>query len=502
MKMKKNDHNLTKSMIAVVAASVIAWGPTMAHADINSEMADMFNSMGSNTSYTQSGAYFSQSASMYTGGGFSARWGNKSINPFNVQLPSVSAGCGGIDFFAGAFSFANKEQFVQFVRNLGNNAAGVAFEVALDALDPLIGGAISKIRDLVNKMNNFNMNSCQLARTAVNGIAGQIGQAWQTGCEAEAIANGGASDGSEAKFKCQNDPYYQSKQRLLARGNDFNAAMKGENHPVEFTGGNVTLFALDKFNATNEEKRWLLSILGTMVAPAPKPNGANEPVKIEYKPPLINSVDDIVNFAGVDSANKNIKIKLYRCFDPQSAGTISFDGYKATQCEPEDVTYKSLKSTVAERLDTLKSNIRNGVASTNNTDIIKLIENADMPVLRMAAMDVMNKGSGNLTGMAVDAITYSIATKYMNDLLGLGQQVLGKYTTQSESDRKAINDALVHISAARDRFAKEKEIALTKASNQMVFNDYVKKLNEQFKVAFPQIQNSISLSGILAARER
>ncbi|EMS6179619.1 conjugal transfer protein TraH, partial [Neisseria gonorrhoeae] len=127
--------------------------PINSSAGIEKNMADMFNSMGAEANYTEAGAFHGQSGSLYTGGGMSVRFPVSDISLGNIQLPSISAGCGGIDFFAGSFSFVNKEQFIQFTRNLGNNAAGVAFDLALKALDPMIQDAIGGIRDLVNYVN-------------------------------------------------------------------------------------------------------------------------------------------------------------------------------------------------------------------------------------------------------------------------------------------------------------------------------------------------------------
>ena len=56
---------------SIIVAAMIS---TSAHAGVESDMADMFNSMGAVTSYTESGAYRSQAANMYTGGGFSAKF--------------------------------------------------------------------------------------------------------------------------------------------------------------------------------------------------------------------------------------------------------------------------------------------------------------------------------------------------------------------------------------------------------------------------------------------
>ena len=121
----------------------------------------LFNSMGAEANYSEAGAFHGQSGSLYTGGGLNVRNPVSDVSLANIQLPSISAGCGGIDFFAGSFSFVNKEQFIQFTRNLGNNAAGVAFDLALKALDPMIQDAIGGIRDIVNYVNQNSFKQLQ-----------------------------------------------------------------------------------------------------------------------------------------------------------------------------------------------------------------------------------------------------------------------------------------------------------------------------------------------------
>lgn len=497
--MAKPFKQIQKQATTVLISLSLVGSPLLAQADINSDMADMFNNMGANTSYTQSGAYYSQSSGMYTGGGVSARWGNKTITPFEIQLPSVTSGCGGIDFFSGAFSFANKEQFVQFVRNLGNNAAGVAFDIALDALDPLVGGAISKIRALVNNVNNFNMNSCQIARQTLYGAYGRMITSGQKECEAKLVERGKASDGAEAAWMCKQpgeivkEKWQSLTDALASQSGGQPATIKA---PVEFTGGNVTLMALNKFNISDEEKRWLLSMLGSMVAPAPDKSKPDEPPKIQYIPPTISKVDDIVNFVGVNSTNRTVKIALLKCYEPASPGTISFNEIKATQCKPEDVNYTSLKAMIQANVTNLKTSIANGTSIPNSDSVIRLIENSQLPILKLAIMDVANKGSGTLSDVAIDAITYQIATKYLNGLLMYGEEALGKYVTQSDEDRQQIELAMKNIREARDRIDRDNKEAYRKALDGLAYADYIQKVNEQFKTAFPQMQSSINLSSL------
>ena len=80
-----------------------------------------------------------------------------------VSLPSYRAGCGGIDAFAGAFSFIDSDQMIAFARAVAQNAAGFAFELALETISPVIAETMSKLRALAQWVNNQNVNSCETA---------------------------------------------------------------------------------------------------------------------------------------------------------------------------------------------------------------------------------------------------------------------------------------------------------------------------------------------------
>ena len=491
-----NKNSLPKSTVAVIAASLVAWSPVQA--SVESDMANMFNSMGANATYTTGGAYHSQSANVYVGGGMSARWGNKSLYPVEIQLPTVNSGCGGIDFFSGAFGFANKEQFVEFVRNLGNNAAGVAFDIALDSLDPLIGGAISKIRALVTEVNQAGLNSCQSARSLVYGLAGSTGILSQKECEAQAIKNGAASDGAEARYICQSPAKqiaqaFDTRSKAIAGGSGgISADAKA---PVEFTGGNVTLLALKNYSITDEEKRWLLSIMGTMIAPPPVKGASEQTGKTQYLPPTIHEVNDIVDFVGVGKTNTKVNVSLYKCVDPSSPGTMIFDGLRATKCTTEDVPYKSLKAMVQERVDKLVTSIATNTKIANNADVIALIENSDLPLLKMALMDASNKG-GVITDIAIDGITYQLATKYLSILLRYSEEAMGSYATQGSTDQKQVELTISNLRAAREQLSRGAENAYRRAADSMALSKYVKEVNESYKMTFPDISNAIQLSQI------
>nr|WP_265343068.1 conjugal transfer protein TraH [Enterobacter kobei] len=80
---------------------------------------------GSMSNVTAPGDYQSVTRDGYTGGGFVLRNKLRTLTPISISLPSASGGCGGIDLFGGSFSFINADQFVQMLRNIASNAAGL-----------------------------------------------------------------------------------------------------------------------------------------------------------------------------------------------------------------------------------------------------------------------------------------------------------------------------------------------------------------------------------------
>jgi conjugative transfer pilus assembly protein TraH len=67
-------------------------------------------------------------------------------------------GCGGIDLFAGSFSFINEAQFVALLKNIGQNALGYFFQLALKSMAPEIAVTLEWLQDQAQKINALNVN--------------------------------------------------------------------------------------------------------------------------------------------------------------------------------------------------------------------------------------------------------------------------------------------------------------------------------------------------------
>ncbi len=98
--------------VALCAVATTGMAAAPVSAQVGAELNDFFNDMGAAANATGPTAYQGQSAGYYSGGNIWTRFPQKSVNPVNLQLPSIKAGCGGIDVFSGSFSFINTDEIV------------------------------------------------------------------------------------------------------------------------------------------------------------------------------------------------------------------------------------------------------------------------------------------------------------------------------------------------------------------------------------------------------
>lgn len=127
-----------------------------------------FNTLLNATSPT---SHMGQRRGVFDGGSMVAR--NRIMNEslWHIVPPSFEAGCGGIDLFAGSFSFISAEQFQQLLRAIAANAPGYAFEVALTSICPTCVEVMESLQKKIQQLNQGYLNSCQLAKGLVNDVA-------------------------------------------------------------------------------------------------------------------------------------------------------------------------------------------------------------------------------------------------------------------------------------------------------------------------------------------
>lgn len=190
---------------AVTAAAVTILTSTAPAADdINQSMDGYWsNSLGA-ANVTGPTAFQGQSAGYYTLGNVAFRGPQETTQIGAIQLPSVRAGCGGIDIFSGGFSFINSDQLVAHMKAVASNAISYAFMLALKSLSPIVADQIESLQKVAGDINQFNMNSCQQAQALVGGLWGRTDTASNQICQDLSTYRGFYSDRISARHDCPN----------------------------------------------------------------------------------------------------------------------------------------------------------------------------------------------------------------------------------------------------------------------------------------------------------
>lgn len=151
--------NMLRRTSVLALSLALAWNPARA-----GFMDDFYTAAGAAVNITPADVRKAGSGNFVTGGSVIWRVPQRSFTPFLWQPPGLKAGCGGIDMYMGSFGFANTSEFVDYLRNVGQNALGIFFKMALKAMSPDLEGAINDITAMINMFNQSVTSSCEVAR--------------------------------------------------------------------------------------------------------------------------------------------------------------------------------------------------------------------------------------------------------------------------------------------------------------------------------------------------
>ena len=171
-------------------------------AKIEDDLKNFFDKIGMNSNINSPGVYQDQAAGYYTGGSLVARNTVRNAQIMNIQMPGSRSGCGGIDAWTGGFSHITAQALIDMLKSIGSNAASYAFMLALQTISPQIYNLVNELNALATKINNLNINSCEVAATMLGGVWPKSDQSSKHLCQAMGTDLGAFSDWAAARQGC------------------------------------------------------------------------------------------------------------------------------------------------------------------------------------------------------------------------------------------------------------------------------------------------------------
>lgn len=303
------------------------------------------NSLGSHTVDGRSGRTWS-------GGQISARWNRPQIDIIDIQAPSLSVGCGGIDFFAGAFGLISGDELAQIGRAIAQGATVYFFKLAINSICSSCAAEMENVASALRRFNELSRNACERTESflADNYGAGEGSKSAARG----AIAGGLAA--TEGKINSWADSL------LLPEENPLDSSTVAETADGAFPGSalervNVAadIFDYMGFNDSVNDQRKAASVLMTFVGgfsikTTEAPDEDSQPgVKMSrFLPSSLN------NFFIPPNKEGN-KVDIAKCTKSveEDPTCIAFDKF------PQD--YESLYNVVRQFLAGEKDNPQSGI---------------------------------------------------------------------------------------------------------------------------------------------
>ncbi|ASN18258.1 conjugal transfer protein TraH (plasmid) [Pantoea ananatis] len=397
---------LRKLLFSTLAALTIS-NPVLA--DVQGDLNGYFSSLGFDGNVSQAQAWQGQAAGYITGGSIYLRNPVKQVQLISMQVPSLNAGCGGIDAYLGSFSFINGAELQRFVKQIMSNAAGYAFDLALQTMVPELKQAKDFLQKLASDVNSANMSSCQAAQGIIGGLWPVSQVSNQKICQDIAGESNIFSDWAASRQGCtvggQGDSVTsrapdQMKDQVLKNKNLIWDAL-GRNH---------------LFDGNNELKELVMSIVGSIVF--------NAQGQVTILTPMVDNRDIITVLMRGGSAKIYGCDTMDICLGP-TVGTVNISSDAALVTQVRNIML-SLDSKLTS--DTPMTDREKGFINTTSVPVFKYLTNS-----RSMGM------SPTYLLQVSDFIAQDMMIQYLQELVKQASQSLaGKnYPEQAASELRA-----------------------------------------------------------------
>lgn len=380
--------NLKQTAIAVMAA-ILSTGLSA------SSMRDVFDSVNAQGNVSGPAMIQGQTMNYATGGSLFMRTPSKTYNLASVTPPSMTAGgCGGIDLYMGGFSYIGKDELVSMMKNIGSNALGYGFKLAIQNICPTCENVMQALQTTAQNINRLNIDSCEAAKGLVNAT---IATSDMKGYQQSSMQLGVLGDVYDDTIQAWRNvkPDKDKANAAVDAGRSKDAAEAEALIPT----GNIVWKALKKIEGIDDNYRMMLmSMTGTLVVDKKNEN-------IPYQK-TISDLKDILS-----NGPNDVTITILKCADGTGADAC-------LNVVPTEITMQSFNGMVRSKLDIIvqKMSTRSAFTPTQKNELAAFVTTTDMPVYKILAVGTRLNNT-DMADMLMSKYGELIAAKYAQTYL-------------------------------------------------------------------------------------
>ncbi len=454
---------------AAFAAGMLsgAFLPCLVHAgDLNAEVNKMFNDLGAIGNYTAPGAFRGQVFNTYSGGSMMLRTQNKTYQLLAIDFPEARAGCGGIDAFGGSFSHISATEFKNMLKNITAALPGVAFQLALESVSPLLGGVTKWTKNLESMLTNANISTCNTAKSLVSSAMEATGVSTDKVCEDLAVALGLESDYAAARVRCQSN---KSSVMSAARGSSDPSVR----NKAPFVG-NLTWKALKLAGTSldDQEREMIMSMVGTVIYY----EGPRDPNPIA---PTLTSINRLL-YGSADASGGSVRQEMLKCNNYVECDEVTVDNsYVHT---PFTVKVERLMRSIAEKILTR-------TPIPNDSPEVGFVNQTTEPVYRMLSVGATIPAASVTDDLIMrfrDVIAADYASVFLERNLRIGLNALEKDFTLNSLQAARSRELRRRVQDMMAQLMREKSVLYQKVGSIGAVATSIEQLERQLRTSMPQ----------------
>jgi conjugative transfer pilus assembly protein TraH len=429
------------AMLAVFNLVALPLSTTAAQASVAGAMDSYFDDMGAAANVTGPTAFDGQRAGYYSLGNVWTRFPQRTTNLANLQLPSARAGCGGIDLFAGSFSFVNSAEIIALLKSVANNAVGFAFKLAIDTVCPECSKIMEEMRQAAQLMNNANINSCETAQALVGGMWPKSDMADRSICESIGSSTGIFTDWAASKHGCGNQGQRTSTLESVAGNPEWADINTGVSRNYTWHVLKKSQFFAPSGVLDRELAQYVMTMVGTIIYVPAKDNapGAFNPIEGDTSSSLVTALLD-----GTTAASP---VRIWQC-DASEPDDACINPVLTTLTVPASA---ALRTRVAALLDQMVT------ATVNDTAVppaaVELLQVASLPLYKILTVQaaysrgIANDDRATLAEITSVDLLFAILDQLTGELgkskssfIGADQDRIAQWQAQLANARQTLLD--------------------------------------------------------------
>ena len=362
----------------------------------------------------------------------------------------------------------SRDEEKQRLKNITAALPGIAFQLALEAVSPLLGGLTKWAKGLDTWINNARINSCETAKAIVSTAAESLGYSSQETCADLAIEMGMESDRDAARRRCSSD-----RPSILASARSSGDANVRNKAPFV---GNLTWKALQRTGGylDDAERELIMSMVGTVIYYPEEDARDPEPVA-----PTLTSISQLL-YGQAAGGGTNVVQHMLSCNNYSDCDVVSLNtAYSHT---PFTAKVETLMRSIAEKIATR-------TAIPNNSAEVGFVNQTTEPVYKMLSIGTSIPGSGladSLIAQYRDLIAADYAYIFLDRNLRVGLAALEKDFTLQQTQREQAIYIRQRAMAMLSQIAQEKNLLYQKVGSFRAVSSHLEELERQLRSSMPQ----------------